>query len=661
MTHPRLPPQSLIAWIAAQPWCNGSVGVYGKSWGGFNGLQLAARAPPALKGVVSLYSTDDRYADDVHYVGGAVLGSEMLSWASIMFAWNARPPSPSGVAAPDDAGRAAVVGSIDGAPASAGDPGAPDVIDLWLSRWRERLEGACEPWVVPWLTHQARDDYWRHGSSCEDVDRIVCPIFMIGGWRDAYTNAVFRVVRDRPDISTGMVGPWSHQWPDVALPGPGIAFCDLVVQFWRAVMLNGGEAGPTSESKAEAARAFPMKPGSVRLWLRDAVPPSAGYDKWPGRWVQEERWPPKADTCTNQRYMLQASGALELAGDGTETTTSSVDEEARRSVETDLLVGAASGEWLSYGDADGPTDQSEDDRRSLCWNTAPLAEDTELFGTAALTCAVTVDQATATLVGRLCDVSPGGSSTLISRGVLNLSHVRGHAVGQIEPLPIGEAFEVQLSFDTTTYRLPAGHHLRLAISPSYFPLVWPAPDLVVLQIVCGSSSALTVPVRQRTAALDAADTSLPDLGESTAALCPGPAVTTVRPSSFRRSVKCDADGFSVTVDGDDGRMVLPDGTVYDETMQEKYSIETGKPLSAVAECTHDVVMAQPVPGAAETLVCSKISTVSVMRATHSSFVVENQLRAFFAGRTRADGVAEVTFGDPLFERSWKHEIPRQCV
>ena len=69
----------VIAWLAAQPWCNGSVGMMGISWGGFNGLQIAARRPPALKAIVTICSTDDRYADDAHYMGGAFLTKAGLS------------------------------------------------------------------------------------------------------------------------------------------------------------------------------------------------------------------------------------------------------------------------------------------------------------------------------------------------------------------------------------------------------------------------------------------------------------------------------------------------------------------------------------------------------------------------------------------------------
>ena len=84
----------VIAWLAAQPWCSGAVGMTGISWGGFNALQVAALRPPALRAVMTLCSTDDRYADDVHYRGGCVLATDMLHWASSMLTWNARPPDP---------------------------------------------------------------------------------------------------------------------------------------------------------------------------------------------------------------------------------------------------------------------------------------------------------------------------------------------------------------------------------------------------------------------------------------------------------------------------------------------------------------------------------------------------------------------------------------
>ena len=84
----------VLSWIAAQAWCTGKVGMFGKSWGGFNSLQIVAHDPPELGGIITLCSTDDRYSDDVHYRGGCVLAEKMLYWSSTMLAYDARPSDP---------------------------------------------------------------------------------------------------------------------------------------------------------------------------------------------------------------------------------------------------------------------------------------------------------------------------------------------------------------------------------------------------------------------------------------------------------------------------------------------------------------------------------------------------------------------------------------
>ena len=112
----------------------------GISWGGFNCLQVAALKPPALKAVISIASTVDRYNDDIHYKNGTHLSAQ-LSWAATMLAYQSRAPDP------------ALVG------------------DRWRDMWLERLEN--EPFFMEeWLQHQRRDDFWQHGSICEDFDGV---------------------------------------------------------------------------------------------------------------------------------------------------------------------------------------------------------------------------------------------------------------------------------------------------------------------------------------------------------------------------------------------------------------------------------------------------------------------------------------------------------
>ncbi|MFP4033745.1 MAG: CocE/NonD family hydrolase, partial [Desulfococcaceae bacterium] len=221
----------ILEWIEKQPWSDGKAGMIGISWGGFNGLQIAALAPPQLKAVVTVCSTDDRYADDIHYMGGCLLGDN-LSWASVMFARNALPPDPE------------IVGG------------------RWRRMWRRRLEESGL-WLDNWLRHQRRDDFWKHGSVCEDFSAIQCPVMAVSGWADGYSNAVFRLLEGLSVPRKGLVGPWSHKYPHQGVPGPAIGFLQECVRWWDRWLKgeeNGAETGPM-----------------LRVWMQDSIAPRAAY------------------------------------------------------------------------------------------------------------------------------------------------------------------------------------------------------------------------------------------------------------------------------------------------------------------------------------------------------------------------------------------------
>ena len=197
----------LIEWISAQPWSNHRVGMYGKSWGGFNGLQVAYKQPEALRAVVSCYSTDDRFATDMHYEGDCMLGNGLLSWAGTMMLLNAREPHPRYFSN----------------------------LEQWKRAWLDRLNTAGQSWLTTWLHHQHKQDsYWSHGSICGDVSRIRCPVLVIGGHTDGYTNAAFRMAGMLNEESRAVIGPWSHQWPDVSVPGPNVDFLGMCLKWWSA-------------------------------------------------------------------------------------------------------------------------------------------------------------------------------------------------------------------------------------------------------------------------------------------------------------------------------------------------------------------------------------------------------------------------------------------
>ena len=427
----------VIEWISEQSWCTGKVGMIGISWGVFNGLQIAALRPPALKAVVSVCSTDDRYADDVHHMGGCLLGDN-LSWASTMFAYNSLPPDPE------------LVG------------------DQWRKLWFQRLEGSGL-WLERWLRHQRRDAYWKHGSVCEDWSAIQCPIMAVSGWADGYSNAVFRLLAHLQVPRLGLVGPWSHKYPHLGVPGPAIGFLQECLRWWDH-WLKDQRTGIMDE---------PM----LRAWMQDSVPPTTHYEERPGRWVGESRWPsPQVGLRT---WTLAWPGTLE-AGDKDAS-------EREMTLRSPLSVGLFAGKWCSYAATpDLPHDQREEDGGAMVFTSAPLEEPLEMLGAAVVELELSVDRPVAMVAARISDVAPDDKATRITYGLLNLTHREGSESPR--PLEPGRSYRVRVKLNDVAQHFPAEHRIRLSLSTSYWPLAWPAPEPVRLRIHAGVSR-LRLPVR----------------------------------------------------------------------------------------------------------------------------------------------------------------------
>ncbi len=437
----------VIAWIAAQPWCDGNVGMMGKSWGGFNSLQVAAQRPPALKCIISVYSTDDRYADDVHYMGGCLINNNP-SWAFVMFGNNARPPDP------------ALVG------------------ERWRELWMARLE-ANRPWLIDWLTHQTRDAYWKHGSVCENYAEIDIPVYAIGGWADGYSNPVPRMVAGLNSPTKALIGPWGHQYMHQAMPGPMMGYMTEALRWWD-YWLKGEDTGVMDEPR-------------YRVWMQDSIEPRRHYDYRPGRWVAEDSWP--SATISPCEYALNKQGLAQTA-----TTPE------RLSVKSPVDTGICSPAWLNHGEVEPsePGDQRADDMRSLCFDGEPLSEALEIFGAPEVTLELDVDQPQAIVAVRLCDISPDGASTRVSYGLLNLSHRDSHE--SPEPLVPGQRYRVTVLLNDIAHRFAQGHRVRVAVATSQWPIAWPSPAMVTLGLHTGIST-LRLPERAR----QASDELLSDL------------------------------------------------------------------------------------------------------------------------------------------------------
>ena len=408
----------LIGWIAEQPWSNGSVGMMGISWGGFNCLQVAALRPPALKAVISIASTTDRYNDDIHYKNGCHLSAQ-LSWAATMLAYQSRSPDPD------------IVG------------------DRWLEMWMERL--ANEPFFLEeWLSHQRRDGFWKHGSICEDYAAIEIPALVIAGWADGYRNTPLLAVEGLGDKAKALLGPWVHKYPHFAWPKPRADFHGEAIAFWNR-WLRGEENG---------IETLPQ----VRAYILDGPKPAVRRDVDPGFWVSKQRWSAPESECF---YVDQFGTLLE----GMPTPHAPAHEIYLKSP---LDTGTAAGEWFTLKpDAELAGDQRSDDAGSLVFQTPPLDEAKTFLGRPSITLTLRADAELANLCARIVDIHPDGTATRVSFGVINLAHRDGNEDPQ--PLTPGQPVEIRLDLDACGYRFGEGHRIRLSLSTAYWPMILPPP------------------------------------------------------------------------------------------------------------------------------------------------------------------------------------------
>jgi hypothetical protein len=583
---------AVLSWLASQSWCSGKVGIIGKSWGGFNGLQIASHAPAELKAVISVASTDDRYADDVHYMGGCVLAWTALPWASTMLAYDALPPDP------------AVVGSS------------------WREVWLDRLD-RTPPFIEAWLDHQTRDDFWKQGSVCEDYGAIRCPVYMVGGWTDAYRNSILRFLAGYGGPCKGLIGPWAHDYPEDGSPGPAIGFLQEAVRWWD-YWLKGIDNGVMDEPK-------------LRAWMPEARRPAPGYETFPGRWLAFDRWPaPGVET----RRLVLGSGAPGGEGPGTDSgSTGTLGPvpllRGTMSIRGQTAVAVDAGQWWGHGGAiEFPGDQRPEDGISLCFDSSPSIETLEILGVPSVRLEIAADEPLALVAVRLCDVWPDGESTLITRGFRNLTHRESDE----HPIPLvpGEPYVVDVPLNAIAYKLPPGHRLRLAVSPTYWPWIWPSPAPVTLTLLLRGTAALDVPL------WTAGGGHTPPAHFAVPERAPMPAHEPLGSLATRETRHEVASGVIETISSArHGHRLAMDGLEYNESERDTYRIKAGDPLSAQVRCERETSVAR---GQWRTTV----RTESSMSATAQAFLVTNVVDAY-EGDTR------------VFSKSWHATIPRNGV
>ncbi|MGW5275479.1 CocE/NonD family hydrolase [Streptomyces sp. NPDC004044] len=561
---------AVVHWLAGQEWCSGRVGMFGISWGGSISLRIAALAPEPLKAIVTVCSTDDRYDNDVHYMGGSVLAVGMHARAATTPAFAARPPDPAHVG------------------------------DGWKAMWLKRLE-AVHPPVHTWLAHRTRDAYWTHGSVCEDYSAIEANVLAVGGWHDPYRDTVLRLVAHLdPAKVRGLIGPWSHQYPDRGLPpGPSIGFLQETLRWWDQ-HLKDEDTGVMSE---------PL----LRSWISESHRPATVYETLPGRWVGDTSWPSK--NVAMIAYALQGGP---------------------QAVRSPQQTGLDAGRLVPFGnDADLPPDQRDEDAKSVSFEFPVEDAPIEILGRPRVKLRIRMDVPRGQAIVRLCDVTPDGASTLVTRGVLNLSARHGH--DRSDDWTPGATEDVTFELNGIGHTFSPGHRIRLAVSSSYWPWIWPQAGSAGFTLDA-DGSLVELPVRHRTEEPSITFEEA-EHAEPLVVVLP---VTLDEPRPERLVIRDVAKGeWRLEVDPRyGGTRVHPDGLEFTEDGVDAYTIQENDPLSARTRSDWTIRLHRP-----EMAWDVRIETRSEISADEHDFLTSDEMVC-------KDG------DEIVFHRTWVKRIPR---
>jgi predicted acyl esterase len=420
----------IIAQLARMQGSNGRVGMWGISWGGFNSIQVAMRRPPALKAILAIAATDDLYHDDIHYIDGVLHVDQY----------------------------ALEIDHENGLP-------APPEYPLDSAYFHDRFDSY--PWILTYLKHPVDDDWWRRKSLRFHYGDINVPCFLIGGQLDGYRDAVPRMLDSVRAPVKALIGPWKHDFPHDASPGPRYEWREQAVRWWNH-WLRGEKNGVMDEPR-------------LTLFVRAGSPPDAALVTTPGEWRYED-WP---ITRTRWRTWYPAAN---------HSLTGHPDTAVRAGAGVDQLryaagTGTATPVW--WNDPTG--DMAADDSASLTYDTPVLQDPLEIVGFPRIQLEVSAPVPVADWTVRLEDVDSSGRVALVT-GVL-ISGAQRDSRTSPSPLTPGAEYRLRAELHFTTWTFKRDHRIRLAVANAQFPMAWPTPFSMTTRLtIGGDGTRLDLPV-----------------------------------------------------------------------------------------------------------------------------------------------------------------------
>jgi uncharacterized protein len=436
----------MVEWVAAQPWCNGKLGMYGLSYMGWTQWWTAAEAPPALKAIVPEVAPPDHFYNCPYQNG--IFVCWMMDWAGNMSARLPHSAGPGGY----------------GGFAEGREEAYSKLPYIDFEKTRNYLPNE---WWRKWiLQNTAEGEYWKDIAyqTPESFGRITVPSLAITGWFDAdFPGAPMNYLAmkehggspaaRRPRM---VIGPWEH-----------------IIN--RHQVAAGVDFGPDSiiDWDGYIIRWFDYHLKGIENGVLDD-PPVHVFVMGRNAWRTAEDWPLPHTQFT--KYYFHSGGKANGSGGDGSLSTQAPGEEPSDHYTYDPLDPTPSPAFAN-GHIDGPRDVQESGARkdALVYDTPVLTEDVEVVGpiTARLF-AATSGHDTDWMV-RIVDVHPDGRALFLGEGVMRARHRDPANHGAFNPnklstLAPGEPYEYTLEFHRPTGNLfKAGHRIRIEISSSYFP------------------------------------------------------------------------------------------------------------------------------------------------------------------------------------------------
>jgi len=343
-------------------------------------------------------------------------------------------------------------------------PSAPNfVLD---EAWEENRFNV-EPSVYTYMRQQRDGPWWDRASARGRYEQMKIPGYHIGGWYDGYRNSLPRMLENVDAPVKAMIGPWDHYFPHIAWPAPQVEWRHEAVR-WFDHWLKGEDSGILDEP-------------ALAVYVREYYAPDPAIETIPGSWRWEDGWP--IEGVDHQQWFAQADHGL--SPEMTRSATHEIDYKSS--------VGLAGGGPTMWWGSVTPDQQSMDDD-SLVYDSEPLSAPLEILGRPVAKLRVSADATRANWVVRISDVAPDGQVTQVAGAAINGTH-RSSARHPEDVVP-GEVFPLELELHFTSWIFPADHRIRVAISNSQWPMLWPTttPMTTTLSIGGDGGSRIELPV-----------------------------------------------------------------------------------------------------------------------------------------------------------------------